>query len=100
MPNKNYRAGAREEYACMKRWKARGYSVARSSGSHGIWDVCAVRAGSPVELIQCKLTSSRPTAKKLLEDFRKDPPFLPDDHFHQVLEVRIKGQTEILSVTI
>lgn len=53
MPNKNYLKGRRKEYEVMKALKAEGYAVVRSAGSHGIWDICAVRK-EHVLLLQVK----------------------------------------------
>lgn len=98
--NKNYQAGRRAEYACAKRWEAKGYAAARSAGSHGIWDVCAVRPRTPVALIQCKVVGDVATANRMLKQFRENPPILPDSRYHLVLEVKVKGSNEILSVVV
>jgi hypothetical protein len=98
--NKNYQAGRRAEYECMKRWRAKDYIAVRSAGSHGPWDVCAVRWDRPTELIQCKVTESETVAKGLLKAFKTLPPFTPSRYFHQVLEVKVKGSKEVMSVTV
>lgn len=100
MPNKQYQAGRRLEYECMARWKRGGYEVARSAGSHGIWDLCAVKHGQPVNLIQCKRVSTDKQAVAIIEAFRSNPPLMPDKFYHQILEVKIKGLVDILSVTV
>lgn len=84
----------------MARWRECGYSTARSSGSHGIWDVCAVKNNRPVELIQCKVVQNEAAAKRLIKAFTMVPPFEPSECYHQVLEVKIKGSTDIMSVTV
>lgn len=84
----------------MKRWKAKGYEVARTAGSHGLWDVIAVRGNRSVELIQCKLTADRATANRMLKRHTSDPPMAPSDCYHQVLEVKVKGSTDIMSITV
>ena len=98
--NKNYESGRRLEYEIMKRWEERGYSVARSAGSHGIWDVCAVRWDRSVELIQCKVTKERRVAENMVRDFKSNPPLTPSKYFHQSLVVKIKGTRDLLIATV
>lgn len=100
MPNKNYQAGRRMEYESVKRWRAKGYDANRSAGSHGHWDVVAVRSGRSVELVQCKVVSDEASAIRLLKKFTEQPPFLPSERYHQVLEVKVKGDTKIHSITV
>lgn len=88
------------EYDTMKRWERKGYKVVRSAGSHGIWDVCAVRPNTPVALIQCKLVADERIANSLLKKFRQAPPLMPDTHYHQILEVKIRGSKDVLSCTV
>lgn len=51
-------------------------------------------------MIQAKVTESETTAKRLIAQFRADPPFKPLlAKFHQTMAVKIKGGT-YLSVTV
>lgn len=88
------------EYETMKSWEAKGYITTRSAGSHGPWDVVAVKPARKVELIQCKVVSDEAHAKRLLKDFTMNPPLQPSEMYHQVLEVKIKGNTHIHSITV
>ena len=53
MPNKSYLSGRRFEYKIAKHFKEEGYSVTRSSGSHGCADLIA-RNDNEILFIQCK----------------------------------------------
>lgn len=88
------------EWESKKRWENEGYTVARSAGSHGVWDICAVKAGQPTNLIQCKLTENESVAKALAKSFRESPPLVPDRFYHQVLEIKVKGNTNIRTVVV
>ena len=55
MPNKNYRKGYRIELIAKKELEANGYSVMRSGGSKGIFDLCAYDFNH-FRLIQLKST--------------------------------------------
>lgn len=85
--NKNYIAGRNFEYARAKAWRAKGYTVVRSAGSHGVWDLCAVRADYPVELIQCKKLEGERQAYMLIRKFKQDPPLAPSKRYHLTIEV-------------
>ena len=101
--NLNYQAGRRLEYGRRKHWQKRGFEVVRSSGSHGIWDLCGVRLEDPehpVMFIQCKRAGTVSQAKALLTRFEKKPPMLKSSHWMMILEVQVKGSKEVLSVTI
>ncbi len=74
MPNKNYIAGRRFEYKIKKLYEKQGYTVLRSSGSHGFADLIAVRQDkfiyrdaimykARIIFIQCK--NRRPTQKEI-----------------------------------
>lgn len=84
----------------MNRWRAKGYTTTRSAGSHGPWDVCAVMNNRPVALIQCKIVATETIAKRLHLAWMNDPPFAPSDCYHQVLEIRIKGDSTVRSITV
>jgi hypothetical protein len=103
VPNLNYKVGRRMEYGRRKHWQKRGYAVMRSAGSHGDFDLVSIHRENPtypVELIQCKVVKTHQIAKAMILKFQKNPPFLPSPHYHQVLEVHIKGTSDVLSATI
>ena len=98
--NSNYIRGRAFEYKRMKEWREWGYTCMRTAGSHGFADIIAVKAGRPVEFIQCKVTKSEAAGQLLLRSFKKDPPFPPDARFHQVLEVWVSSIRELFTVTV
>src|SRR5690242_18849916 len=98
MSNSNYVAGRAFEYETMKRWKVKGYDVLRTAGSHGKFDVVAVRPDRKPELIQCKRCSDKSEAEGLIRTFLEETP--PSRYYHQVIEVKIKGQRAIMGVTV
>lgn len=98
MPNKNYLAGRRLEYDCMKRWIKKDYAVVRTSGSHGLYDVIAFRTDRKAEFIQCKRVSTEAEANRLLNSFKSTT--MGSSFYHQVMEVKIKGSRGIMSVTV
>jgi hypothetical protein len=98
--NKNYISGRRFEYKRRDAWVEKGYTVARTAGSKGPFDLLCFRSDYPSVFIQCKRTEKRSTAEKLIESFRTNPPLTPSKYFKQVMEVWVKGETELLSVTV
>ena len=101
MPNRNYIRGRAFEYERMKYWRETmgADAVIRASGSHGIFDLIVFRKAH-VTGVQCKLTEDIQQAKRLLAAFRTSPPLATSSHYHQCLEVKVKGSKEVLSVTI
>lgn len=62
-----YRIGARAEYKLKHELERRGWSVTRAAGSHGKWDLIAVRkrnGGLDILLIQVK--RNRPPKKPII----------------------------------
>ena len=98
--NKNYQAGRRFEYERMKAWTSKGYKTLRTAGSHGFADIICVKDNEPPVFIQCKVTQSESAAKKLIADFKKNPPFKSFDTLRMVLEVKMKGSKKIQSVEV
>jgi hypothetical protein len=99
MPNKNYLAGRRMEYARAKAWRDDGWDVMRTAGSHGAFDLVCTQYDK-VLFIQCKVTKSKSVAKKLLKDFEAAPPLFPCLDWRQRMEVKVVGSSEILGVTV
>jgi Archaeal holliday junction resolvase (hjc) len=53
-----YESGRRKEWDAVKRLRARGFEAQRSAGSHGLWDVVAVKPHQGVKLLQIKYTAA------------------------------------------
>ncbi len=78
MANKNYIAGRNFEYKVKKYYESKGFTVLRTSGSHGFADLIAVRNFQiylskvyfikTIEFIQCK---NRKPLNKEVEDLGK-----------------------------
>ena len=101
-PNTNYIAGRAFEYERMAHYKALGYEVMRTAGSHGKYDIIAISPMGSVEFIQCKRVSTEAEANLLIKKFRTSPPIpiVYTTQFHQVLEVKVKGSKKVHSVTL
>lgn len=69
--NTNYQRGRRAEYEAKKLLEKRGYQVIRAAGSHGPFDLVAIRVGDPVLGLQIKATSSKTVARSLLRGFHE-----------------------------
>jgi HJR/Mrr/RecB family endonuclease len=66
MVNKNYLAGRRFEYKVKKYYENQGFTVLRTSGSHGFADLVAVKNDARIIIfIQCK--NQKPTKQELKE---------------------------------
>lgn len=50
----NYKRGVRKERQLIKELETAGYAAMRTAGSHGLFDVIAIRPPSIVRLIQVK----------------------------------------------
>lgn len=101
MPNHNYEAGRRFEYERLNHYRDLGYCALRTAGSHGKYDLVIVDSErSLVTLIQCKVVQNLSTGKRLMDDFRSNPPLIPMRGVHQCLEVKVRGSKEVHSVTI
>jgi len=101
MPNENYIAGRAFEYSTKKVYEAKGYTVLRTAGSHGEYDLVAYRPWTPVLMIQCKRVATQAEAVRLIRNFREEPPMPPGGaSFQQRLEVKVKGSKERHGVTV
>ncbi len=91
MPNKRYISGRAHEYAIKKKWEKDGWTVLRTAGSHGEFDLVAIQnkrkflmydderlAGNIFEyrgdivLIQAKSGKSAEKEKAKLEHLKTD----------------------------
>ena len=101
MPNANYRKGVRFERERQHHYESLGMDASRTAGSHGTWDVIATDfSRGLVYHVQCKVVGSLSTAQRKLRAFQSAPPFPARAGCYQVLEVKVKGSKEVLSVTI
>jgi hypothetical protein len=98
MPNANYRAGRTLEYKMIEMLRAEGFEAFRTAGSHGPYDVVGIRVDRKPQFIQCKRTSDKATAERLLKSFKSDT--IPSPFYHQIMAVKVKGSTAIRTVTI
>lgn len=100
MSNRNYIKGRTYEYKLCAELRKAGYAVMRASGSHGAFDLVGVKHGAPVELIQAKVTAKEGVGRKLIEDFKSNPPIIPDRFYHQTMRVYVTSTRETLEVTV
>lgn len=90
MANRKYERGRRFEWQLKKEWEDKGYVVTRASGSHGCFDLVALRADGQVDLIQCKTTKNEKEIIRLQKEFKNTLPFpKPPSHYKQMLVVKI-----------
>ncbi len=96
MPNRNYLAGRRFEYRAMQELKECGYTVMRTAGSHGPFDIIAIHTQAPhvVEMVQCKIVDTPAAASRMEKHFRKNPPFLVQSKFVQSLAMWVRKSRE------
>lgn len=93
MANKQYLSGRRFEYDTMKRWKAKGYEVLRTAGSHGAFDVIAYKPGLFPVFVQCKVVANKAAATRLLKNFNDNAPLCAT--YLTCIEVKVKGSNNI-----
>lgn len=88
MPNRNYEAGRRFEYAMKKRHEELGLTCFRTAGSKGEFDLIAVHPKEGlIVFIQCKVTKRTAEANRMLKAFKTKPPF-PNRNLYQCLIVK------------
>lgn len=95
-PNANYVRGRRFEYTRKKAWEAQGCICVRTAGSHGPWDIIAVKPGFGVFLIQCKSVQTHAQATRIIADFTQNPP-LQEGKYAQGIEVWVKDTRKLES---
>lgn len=94
MANLNYNRGRRFEWELKRELENDGFMVTRASGSHGTFDLIALRevkGKAEAWLIQCKVTKSKKGIPKLLKDFEDSLPF-SQSAFTQKLAIKITGE--------
>lgn len=83
MPNPKYTSGRRWEYEVMKRLQEDGWIVMRTSGSHGPFDVIALKLNSLPLLIQCKRSRDEASIRRMAKEFQENPPLPATMKFRQ-----------------
>lgn len=98
MPNRNYLRGRRFEWQLKKDLESQGWFVYRTAGSHGIYDLIALREseehGPQVALFQCK-TTKEDKVNPLIKEFTGKVAFKADS-FAQFLAVKITGKKQYI----
>lgn len=94
MPNKNYQAGVRFERERKLYWESLGYTVLRTAGSHGAFDLIALHHGRDPVGVQCKRVSTLAEARRVVGKFKDDHRYFAG--IISRIEVKIKGTNEIL----
>ena len=64
-----------------------GYQVIRAAGSHGPWDLIAIKEGEPVRCIQIKRTKTSRGVKLLHSKFTPQVDYNPSQHYNHELWV-------------
>lgn len=99
MANSNYVRGRAFEYQLKRDLEADGWLVMRASGSHGIFDLIALRETSEdreTRLIQCKVTKDKKQIDRLKKEFDSNLPF---KYFTQQLAIKITGSRDYIYYT-
>jgi Holliday junction resolvase len=97
MANLNYNRGRRFEWELKRELEADGFLVTRASGSHGVFDLIALRERGgelhlpDIWLIQCKVSKSKKGIAQLIKDFEDTLPF-SQSTFTQKLAIKITGE--------
>jgi Holliday junction resolvase len=94
MPNSNYNRGRRFEWELKRDLENDGFLVTRASGSHGVFDLIALKEEhdeSIAWLIQCKVTKNKKSIPQLIKDFSNNLPF-SQKAFTQKLAIKIIGE--------
>ena len=94
----NYEVGRRFEYERAAYYRERGYTVMRTAGSHGPFDLVCLKEGEPALCVQCKVVATRKEADRLMEKFLVAGPSYGD--IHERLDIKVKGNKDVWSRTI
>jgi Holliday junction resolvase len=98
MPNSNYVSGRAFEYERVDAWKQLGYEAQRSAGSHGKYDVIAIREDRGVVLIQCKVYKTQAGLNSALNKFKSTARSVKGAIVR--FEGRVKGDTTLTTWSI
>lgn len=88
----NYTRGRAFEYVRKAFYEEMGYAVLRTAGSHGLFDLVAIR-GTQVMLIQCKRVRSQSAADLLIKRWKESPPLTNGPT--QVLDVYVQATRKV-----
>jgi Holliday junction resolvase-like predicted endonuclease len=86
--NKNYNRGRAFEYEIKAKYQKLGFSVLRTAGSKGEFDLIAYHPKELVQMIQCKRVKSLAEGGRIANAFRVTPHSWknPPEHFDIVFE--------------
>ena len=89
MPNPNYQRGVRWERKVKKLYEDLGWTVLRTAGSHGFFDLIAFPSICIPTCIQCKClkNGTEDDAHRVAKTFCENPPLPRSAFFRQVIEV-------------
>lgn len=92
-----YRRGVRLEYQARQALRQQGFQVARSAGSHGLWDLTAVASDPhiPVLLVQCKQVRTRAALERARDAYFGLAALPPSPHYCRVLCGRVRGSRHL-----
>ena len=99
MSNPNYNRGVRFERKVKAEYEALGYTVLRTAGSHGKFDLIALHSMHSPKAIQCKVlkTGTQKRGDSLVLKFLAKPPLPISSFYIQVLAVyNMKDKTRSL----
>lgn len=88
----HYSRGRAYEYKAKQELEREGYTVIRSAGSHGPYDLIAFKGPQPVRCIQIKRTSSPGGVKALLSKWKPNTQGYSDTHYVEELWVWYKDR--------
>lgn len=78
----------------MKRYEENGWTVMRTAGSRGPYDVVAIHPTLTPLFIQCKVCASEAQAERLIMKFGDCPPMPVRLQYTQKLVVKVARQDE------
>lgn len=93
MPNANYRRGRYFEYSRKHFYEEQKYIVIRAAGSHGRWDLIAIRDGDKPLLIQCKVVQTEKQAEHEIAEFVRGA--LKDGPYHEIIDVYVRDKKDV-----
>lgn len=97
MPNNQYRKGRNFEYRVKQDYEKQGYTVVRSSGSHGAYDLVCLHPSGQTLLIQCKAVKRKAHVKQLIREVEATMLFSPKA-YTQILAVKVKGDSDYTKI--
>lgn len=87
----HYSRGRAYEYKAKQELESEGYTVIRSAGSHGPYDLIAFKGSEPVRCVQIKRTTSSAGVRALMNKWKPVQGYT-DTHYVEELWVWYDGQ--------